>query len=81
MLMIECSGERENSHGKGTRAIFDFLEGVGGYRYFRPHKGKERPSRLVELHEHVDFPEHDNVFCLTEEHVASVADQQVFLKR
>lgn len=78
MLMIECSGDRENSHGRGTKAIFEHLEGVGGYRYFRPRKGKERPSRMIELIGFKEFPDHDNVFCLTQDHIVSLKGSEVF---
>jgi FkbM family methyltransferase len=78
MLMIECSSDRENSHGQGTLAIFEYLQALGGYRYFKPSKGKERPSRLMELHGHKDFPRHDNVFFLTGEHMATLSDQDIF---
>jgi FkbM family methyltransferase len=80
MLMIECSEERENSHGQGTKAIHDLLEQVGGYRFFRPRRGKERPSRLIELHGHREFPAHDNVYCLTDRHVSSLSDVDILEK-
>ena len=78
ILMIECSSDRVNSHGSGTLAIYEYLEAIGGYRYFKPSKGKERPSRLMKLHSHEDFPSHDNVFFLTEEHMATLSDQDIF---
>jgi FkbM family methyltransferase len=80
MLMVECSGDRENSHGRGTKAIFDHMDSVGGYRYFRPRKGKERPSRMVELKGYKEFPEHDNVFCLAHEHFALLKDAHVIAR-
>ena len=78
ILMIECSGKRENSHGLGTKAIHDHLEACGGYRYFMPSKGKERKSVLVELMGQHEFPEHDNVYCMTTTHVDELKDHGVF---
>ena len=32
----------------------------------------------MKLHSHEDFPSHDNVFFLTEEHMATLSDQDIF---
>lgn len=72
ILIIECSAERENSHGKGIKPIYDLLQDIGGYRYFKLSKGKERRSRLIELKKLDEFPSHDNVLCLTEAHLSEL---------
>lgn len=70
MLIVEFSGMRRNSHGEGVDPIHRYLSGLGVYRFFKGRAGKERVSRLVAIESPVDLPAHDNVYCLTAEHVA-----------
>ncbi len=69
MLIVECSGGRQNSFGRGSDPIFDHLIGLGKYRLFRGRAGKERVSPLVEVHTAQGIPYHDNIHCMTSAHV------------
>lgn len=65
LLIVECSGQRTNSHGEGVDPIFAYLSGLGIYRFFLGRAGKERISRLVEVRDAKDLPAHDNLYCLS----------------
>ncbi|HEY0976296.1 MAG TPA: FkbM family methyltransferase [Flavobacteriales bacterium] len=65
MLIVECSGGRENSFGRGSDPIFEHLIGLGKYRLFRGRSGKERLSPLIEVRSVQEMPDHDNLHCMT----------------
>jgi FkbM family methyltransferase len=64
--IVECS-HFHPTQGGSPRHIFDFLREVNSYRIFRLQPGKERPSKLVEIQQVRDLPEHDNLVCLMPE--------------
>jgi FkbM family methyltransferase len=69
MLIVECSQQRENTFGKGTDPLYEFLRHLGFYRIFRGKKDKSRVSKLVEVLTIEDLPVHDNIYCLTDKHL------------
>ncbi len=68
-LIVEFSISRTNTFGEDTTPLFTFLKELSRYRFFRSAGGKEKDSRLIEIKDKSDLPEHDNVFCLTEKHL------------
>jgi FkbM family methyltransferase len=71
MLIVECSQQRENTFGKGTDPLYEFLRNLRHYRIFRGKKDKSRVSKLVEVLAIEDLPVHDNIYCLTDKHLNS----------
>lgn len=72
-ICIECS-RGHPMEGGDTADMFDWIMSVNDYRCFRLRGGKEVPSPLDELRSAADLPEHDNLFFLLPEHVASLAE-------
>lgn len=70
ILVVEFSQERGAGAPGGARSLYEHLIGLGRYRLFRGRSGKERTSGLIEIKGASELPVHDNVFCLTEEHIA-----------
>jgi len=69
MLIVECSGMRENTFGSDTAALHEFLSASDTYRLFKSRAGKERVSPLIEIAEASQMPEHDNIYCFTAQHL------------
>ncbi len=69
MLMVEYSGKRENTFGEDPDPLYAFLRQLGHYRIFRGKKEKSRLSPLVEVKTLQEMPVHDNIYCLTDEHL------------
>lgn len=70
ILVVEFSQERGAGSIDGSRSLYEHLLSIGRYRLFHGRAGKERISRLVEISSASELPLHDNVFCLTQEHIA-----------
>ncbi|MCP4309771.1 MAG: FkbM family methyltransferase [Bacteroidetes bacterium] len=73
MLMVECSRTRDNTFGRGSEPLYDFLMGLGPYRIFRGKKEKNRVSKLVEVKNLEELPAHDNIYCLTDTHIQGLS--------
>lgn len=71
-LILECSEQRDNFNS-GTADLFDYIRQINSYRIFRLEKGKEVPSRLLEVKDPSQLPSHDNIICLTPQHINSIA--------
>jgi FkbM family methyltransferase len=80
MLIIEYSELRENSSGQEPRPIYDFIDQLGVYRFFRTSKSKERKSGLVEVTDPDRFPIHDNIYCLPSRHL-QIAEERLLLRK
>ncbi len=76
-LIVEFSSNRINTFGEDTFPLFFFLKELNIYRFFKAIRGKERISRLIEIKDKNSLPNHDNVFCLTEEHLSELP-QKIF---
>lgn len=54
--------------------IYYFIKNLKKYRIFKLKNGKETYSQLTEITNECELPNHDNLFCFTEEHLALVKD-------
>jgi FkbM family methyltransferase len=70
-LCIEYSVENPAEH-TGSSDLYDFLNSVNSYRFFKLRHGKETISRLVPIDQPADLPTHDNIFCFLPEHVSEI---------
>ncbi len=68
VCIFECSAQHPTQGGT-NRDIYRFLRSINAYRLFRLARGKERPSRLVEIETEDRLPDHDNVFCFLSSHI------------
>jgi FkbM family methyltransferase len=66
--IVECT-DYHPLHGGTPEDLFDFFRGINTYRIFRLEAGKSTVSRLVEILRSGDLPEHDNLFCMLQQHV------------
>jgi FkbM family methyltransferase len=57
------------TYGGNTQDIYSYLRNINSYKIFRLERGKEKPSRLLEIGHKDGLPEHDNLFCFLPEHV------------
>ncbi len=75
ICIIECS-TLHPTYGGDAQEIYTFLRNINSYRIFRLARGKERPSRLIEVKDKVNLPEHDNLFCLLSKHIQRLPSQR-----
>lgn len=68
-LIVEFSSARNNTFGPDTSPLLAFLHELKVYRFFKASAGKEKISKLIEITNKNDLPNHDNVFCFTVEHL------------
>lgn len=68
-LIIECSKQRSD---KNTHDIYNYIHGINDYRVFRLKGSKKRTSKLIEIEDPEQLPDHDNIICLLEKHLHSV---------
>lgn len=68
ICIIECS-TLHPTYGGDTRDIYTFLRNINSYRIFRLARGKEIPSKLLEIEDKKNLPKHDNLFCFLPEHI------------
>lgn len=68
-LIVEFSKDRDDKTSSTSRELFEHIRALGCYRLFCGAAGKERTSKLIEIASFEDLPDHDNVFCLADEHV------------
>ncbi|PCH95928.1 MAG: hypothetical protein COB85_04135 [Bacteroidetes bacterium] len=52
--------------------LVGFIRGVGEYKIFKLRRGKGRISKLVLIQTDDQLPNHDNLFCFTEQHIRSL---------
>lgn len=64
-LIIEVSENRANAYDSSSE-IFQFVK-RRGYRVYKLKGGKERRSKLIEILDQKDLPQHDNIFCIPSE--------------
>ena len=69
MLIIECSDVRENLGGADKNALFDFILNANDYNIYKLKGSKARKSKLIQVTQKHEMPEHDNIFCFTKEHL------------
>lgn len=72
VLIVEFSSTRANTFGESTSPLYNFLKELTNYRIFKSLAGKARVSKLIEIKDIQDFPEHDNIYCFTDEHLAKL---------
>jgi FkbM family methyltransferase len=68
ICIVECS-TLHPMYGGNSQDIYTFLRKINSYRIFRLARGKERPSRLLEIESKENLPKHDNLICLLPEHI------------
>ncbi len=71
-LIVECSEMRENTHGFNTDDLYEFLIGLKQYRLFKSKSGKGKVSKLLEILKLSDMPQHDNIYCFTNNHLEAI---------
>lgn len=57
------------TYGGDSKDIYNFMRNINSYRIFRLARGKEKPSKLLEIRSEEDLPKHDNLFCFLPEHI------------
>ena len=57
------------TYGGENHDIYTYLQNINSYRLFRLERGKERPSKLIEIKQISDLPKHDNLFCFLQKHI------------
>lgn len=62
-LIVEISDLREKTQSESIE-IVEYIKSLGEYQIFKLKGGKERKSKLVEVLNHQDLPEHDNIICI-----------------
>lgn len=72
ILIIESSDMRENFKNSNRDDIFNFVKELKKYRLFKLTGSKNRVSRLEEIFKANKMPQHDNIFCFTQEHIERV---------
>lgn len=65
ILIVEVSDLRETTHSE-SEAIVDYIKSLGSYKIYKLKGGKERKSALIEVLNHQEIPEHDNIICIAE---------------
>jgi len=68
VCIIECS-TLVPTFGGDAQDSFTFLRNVNNYRIFRLARGKDSPSKLIEIEDKAHLPKHDNLFCFLPEHI------------
>lgn len=63
-LIIEYSVDRNNTIA--SVEMFQWLQNLGFYKFYKLKHGKERQSELIEILTEDDLPEHDNIFCVAD---------------
>jgi FkbM family methyltransferase len=71
ICIIECS-TLHPTYGGARQDIYTFLRNANSYRIFRLARGKEIPSKLIEIGHKEDLPKHDNLFCLLPAHISEL---------
>lgn len=74
ICIVECS-TLHPTYGGGTQDIYAFLRNINSYRIFRLTRGKEIPSKLIEIKYKEDLPKHDNLFCFLPAHIRELPSQ------
>jgi|GEM_PF-1331774 len=69
--IIEYSIERTTFGGQVTD-IYHYFKKVNNFSVFKLTHGKEKPSKLVKVSDLQYLPDHDNIICLTEKHIANL---------
>jgi FkbM family methyltransferase len=72
ILIIEISDNRENFGGTSGKDIYDFVKKLGQYRIYKMHGSKKRASKLIEVTDFKNLPQHDNIFCITDERASKI---------
>jgi len=75
MLIVECSETRENAFGEGLDKLYDYLKKINQYRLFKPTADKSKVSKLIEIADRTELPQHDNIYCFTNRHMEQIPDK------
>lgn len=75
ILIVEISDNRENFNDAGGKEIFEFVKSIPNYKVFKMYGSKKRASKLVEVTDFKNLPQHDNIFCLTEERMSRISSE------
>ena len=66
------------TYGGDTQDIYTLLCENNSYRIFCLKRGKEKPSRLLEIEDKENLPKHDNLFCFMPEHIEKLPSRIFF---
>jgi len=72
MLIVEFSSQRANTFGDDTSPLYKQLKDMN-YRLFKSVRGKEKTSKLIEVNNEAQAPEHDNLYCFTDKHLNEIS--------
>lgn len=70
-LCVEFS-ELHPTYGGNLLDIYEFINSVNDYYFFKLNCGKAVPSELVRISKKEELPYHDNVFCFLDKHFRSI---------
>jgi FkbM family methyltransferase len=69
ICIIECS-LLHPTFGGDIQDIYNLLCAINDYRIFRLERGKEEPSKLIQIRSKDNLPTHDNLFCFLPGHIS-----------
>lgn len=70
VLIIEISDNRMNFEEANGTDIMNYVLSFKKYKVFKLNGSKKRSSKLVEVTLSKELPQHDNIFCISEERIA-----------
>lgn len=76
IICIEFSKEVKSYYASDL--IFDVLKYKYSYRIFKQIKGKESTSKLIEIIDISELPNHDNLYCFQQNHFQTL-DKELFI--
>ncbi len=76
IICVEFSKEVKSNYPSDL--IFDVLKHNYSYRIFRQIRGKESKSKLIEITDYSELPNHDNLYCFQKNHFQTL-DKDLFL--
>ena len=77
IICIEFSKEVKSNYNSDL--IFDTLKHTYSYRIFKQIDGKESKSKLKEIQEITELPNHDNLYCFQQNHFQTL-EKYLFLE-
>lgn len=76
IICVEYSKEVKSNYASDL--IFDVLKHKYFYRIFRQSDGKESKSKLIEIKDVLELPNHDNLYCFQQNHFQTL-NKDLFL--
>ena len=64
VFIIEVSEKREKEIGPSPAEIWELVQTIGDYRFYKQKGTKDLRGTLVEIKTEEDLPKHDNIICV-----------------